>query len=266
MPTVAIDGHRFYYEEQGSGTPLLLIHGAGGHTGLFKGVVSRLATSHRVITYDRRGHSQSPAPLPSSKDYLRRSADDAAALLREIGAPRAIVVGWGWGGVVSLALAVHHPGAVSRVVLIDAPLHSKKHGVRTTAAFGSALGLGKVGMHRRGAKRFLRYLFGYNAGGNAFDELDVKVRESLLANSRTVLAEIEAGGGDELSTRELAKIECPVGIIAGSKSARFLVEAVARTARLFPKARVIRVSTGDHAMPIRHPDLVTGAIHELLSP
>lgn len=267
MPTVAIEGHRFYYEEQGSGTPLLLIHGNGGHTGTFKGVLSRLASSHRVITYDRRGFGETKAPLPSSKDYLRRSADDAAVLLRELGAPRAIVAGWSNGAVIALALAVHHPDAVARVILYEPPLHAKKHlGVRATGVVGGALGLGKVGLHRRGAKRFLRYALSYNAGGTAFDELEAPMRESLLANARTILAEMEAGAGEELSPADLASIRCPVGIIAGSRSARFLLEAVDRCAKFFPAARVIRVNGGDHIMSVRQPDLLTGAIRELLSP
>jgi pimeloyl-ACP methyl ester carboxylesterase len=268
MPTVAIEGHRFYYEEQGSGTPLLLIHGVGGHTGMFKNAVARLASSHRVITYDRRGCTQSKAPLPSSQDYLRRSADDAAVLLRELGAPRAVVAGWSMGGVVALALAVHHPDAVSRVILYEPPLHSKKHiGVRMAAAVSGALGLGKVGLHRRGAKRVLRYILGYSKeGGNAFDDLDAEVRESWLANARTLLAEVESGTGEELTTSELGRIRVPVGIIAGSRSARFLLQAVERAAKIFPAARVIRVNGGDHVMNIRQPDLFVGALRELLGP
>ena len=267
MPTVAIEGHRFYYEEQGSGTPLLLIHETGAHTGTLKGVVARLASSHRVISYDRRGFAQSAAPLPSSRDYLRRSAGDAALLLRELGAPRAIVTGWGMGGVIALALALHHPEAVSRVILYEAPLHAKKHlGVRMTGAAIGALGLGKVGLHRRGAKRSLRYVFGYRAGGSAFDELEEDVRESLLANASNILAEVEAGAGEELSGSDLARIGCPVGIIVGTRSARFLVEAADRCAKIFPAARLVRVSGGDHAMSIRQPDQLASAIRELLGP
>ncbi len=266
MPTIAIEGHRFYYEEQGSGTPLLLVHGCGGHTGVFKDLVSRLATSHRVITYDRRGYAQSKAPLPGKNEYLRRSAADAAALLREIGAPRAIVVGWSMGGVIALALAVHHPEAVSRVILYEAPLHAKKHlGVRMTGAMGGALGLGKIGFERRGARRFLRYALGHADGGSAFDELDETMRESMLANAATVLAEVEAGAGEELSRRELTSLAVPIGQVVGTRSARFLMDAAERSAKLFAGSRTVRVSGGDHVMNILQPDLLTSAIRELLA-
>jgi len=271
MPTVAIEGHRFYYEEQGSGTPLLLIHGAGGHTGLFKNVMTRLASSHRVITYDRRGYTQSRAPLPSAADYLRRSADDAAFSAE--GARRAARHRRGLEhGRRRRALrwAVHHPDAVSRLVLYEAPLHSKKHlGVRMTAAVGAALGLGRVGMHRRAAKRLLRYALGYKRGrqtrstSSTADLPRVMAREwrarywprsrpaGVRSSRRAILGTIRVPVGDD---RRLAPRP-------GSSRRR---SSVRRRSSRGP--RVVRVNGGDHVMNIRQPDLLVGAIRELLSP
>lgn len=267
MPTVPVDGIRLYYEERGSGAPVLLIHGTGGHLGLFAGVVDQLASSYRVITYDRRGFGRSEAP-PPEKDYLRRHADDAAALLREIGAPHATVVGWGMGGVVALALGFHHrdADAASKILLYDAPLHAKKHGgVRLASAMGGAIALGKVGMHRRGAKRFLRFSLGYDkGGGGAFDELDPKVREQMLAGARSIIAELEAGTGEELSLGDLAKVRSPVGIVVGTKSARFLTAAADRCAAIFPSARIVRMPNGDHVMNIRHPEVLVRALQDAM--
>lgn len=266
MPTVAVEGTRFHYEECGSGRPLLLIPGTGGGADMFTDVAARLASSYRVISYDRRGFARTAAPPPKSRGYLRRHADDAAGLLRELGAPNAIVAGWSMGGVVALALAVHHPEAVSRLVLYEPPLHAKKHmGVRVAAALGGALALGKMGMHRRGAKRFFRFALSYDKRGTAFDELAPAVRESALADARAVIAELKAGTGEELSLADLAAIRCPVGLIAGARSARFLAAAVDRCAEIFPKARVIRVPNGDHVMSIRQPERLAKAIADLVA-
>lgn len=267
MPTVAVEGHRFYYEEQGSGAPLLLIHETGGHTAMLAPVAERLSSSFRTITYDRRGFGRSEAPLPSANTYLRRQADDAAVLLRELGAPRAVVTGWGMGGVIALALAVHHPGVVSRAILYNPSLHARKHpGLRLASALAGATALGKVRMHRRGAKRFFRIAFGYGAfhrTGNAFDELDAPVREEMLAHAPSVLAELEAGTGEELSPGDLATISVPVGIALGAKSARYLLAATERCAGMFPSSKVHRIADGDHAMSVRRPDRLAGAIQDL---
>lgn len=264
MPTVAVEGTRFFYEERGSGPPLLLIHGTGGNTGMFADVAAQLASSYRVISYDRRGFTRTEAPLPGAKGYLRRQSDDAAGLLRELGAPNATVVGWSMGGVVALALAVQHPGSVSRLVLYEPPLHAKKHmGVRVASALGGAVGLAKMGLHQRAAKRFFRFALAYNKGGNAFDELAPAMRESALANARAVIAELKAGSGEDLSREELAAITCPVGLIVGARSARFLIDATDRCAAMFPSAKLIRVQDGDHVMNIRQPDVLARAIRSL---
>lgn len=267
MPTVAVEGHRFYYEEQGSGAPLLLIHETGGHTAMLEPLAARLGSSFRTITYDRRGFGRSEAPLPTSTAYLRRQADDAAVLLRELGAPRAIVTGWGMGGIIALALAIHHPGIVSRAILYNPSLHAKKHlGLRLASALAGATALGKVRMHRRGAKRFFRFAFGYGAFhkiGNAFDELDPRVRDGMLAHAPTVLAELEAGTGEELSAADLSRIGVPVGIALGARSARYLLAATERCAAIFPSSKIHRVADGDHTMSLRQPDRLAGAIREL---
>src|SRR5688572_10182027 len=111
----------------GSGPPVLLIHGTGGDAGQFAGVVSALASSHRAIAYDRRGHSKSAGEMHAKKGYYGRHADDAADLLRRLDAAPATVVGWSAGGIVALALALRHPAVVERLVLYEPPLHSKRH-------------------------------------------------------------------------------------------------------------------------------------------
>src|SRR5205807_5926921 len=119
MGEVEAGGEKLYYREAGSGPPLLLIHGTGGHADAFDKIVTPLAERYRVIAYDRRGHSRSAAMMHPSKDYFRHHADDAAALLRKLKAAPAAVLGWSGGGVVALTLAVRHPDVVSRLVLYE---------------------------------------------------------------------------------------------------------------------------------------------------
>jgi pimeloyl-ACP methyl ester carboxylesterase len=265
MPTVGIDGTRFYYEERGKGPPLLLIHGNGGNTSMLAVLAQRLSSSYRVITYDRRGFTQTATLPAQKKEYLRKHADDAAALLRELGAPRAAVFGWSMGGVVALALALHHPKVVSSLVLYDAPLYAKKHwNLRMARKLGGVVALAKVGMHERAAARFFRYALTYDDGGNGFDELDATMQKSALANARTIIAEVDAGTGEDLPERELARLSLPIGLIGGGRSAPFLRAAVDRCAKLFPTARVMRIPDGDHMMAMRKPSVLARAIEDLL--
>ena len=116
MPTIALDGVDLYYDEQGSGPPVLLIHGNGGVAELWDEIRDALAPDHRVIVPDRRSFRRSQAEFP--KD-IRIHADDMAALLENLDAAPATVVGWSAGGVIALHLAAKRPDLISSLVLLE---------------------------------------------------------------------------------------------------------------------------------------------------
>lgn len=262
MPVVAIDGARIYYEEHGTGPAMLLIAGTGGHTGTFSELAPSLARTYRVVSYDRRGFSRTGG-APPSRFYVRRHAEDAAALLRAIGAVPAVVVGWSFGGIVALATAIEHADVVERLVLYEPPLHVKKHMTFDVAsAIGGAILLGKVGMHRRAAARFFRWALGHRDGSNSLADLEPAMRESLLANARSVIAELEAGTGEEITRDDLGRLPCPVGYILGGRSRDVFEDAATRFCAAVPGTQVVRVPEGDHVMNIRQPDLLAGAIRD----
>jgi 3-oxoadipate enol-lactonase len=105
-----------YYERAGAGPPLLFISGTGGDLrnkpNVFDGP---LAKAFDVLAYDQRGLGRSRKP---DIDYCMADyADDAAALLDQVGWPRARVIGVSFGGMVAQELVLRHPRKVERLVL-----------------------------------------------------------------------------------------------------------------------------------------------------
>mgnify|MGYP006277452141 CR=1 FL=1 len=110
MPFFLADGARIHYEEQGSGAPLLLIHGLGSSGRDWALQRPFVQARHRVITCDLRGHGRSDCPPgPYS---IPQFARDVALLLRHCEASPAHVVGLSMGGMVALELAVHNRRAL----------------------------------------------------------------------------------------------------------------------------------------------------------
>jgi pimeloyl-ACP methyl ester carboxylesterase len=95
---------------------VLLLHGWTASADLnFFPVYAQLAGSYRVIAMDLRGHGRG---MRSTEPFsLEDCADDAAALLGQLGAGQAIVVGYSMGGPVGLLLARRHPGLVAALVM-----------------------------------------------------------------------------------------------------------------------------------------------------
>jgi pimeloyl-ACP methyl ester carboxylesterase len=108
MPTATVNGVRLSYTIIGDeGPPLVLVHGSWADRGDWELVVPALAEHFRVLTYDRRGHSQSERP-PGQGSYDEDAAD-LAALIEQLDLAPAHVVGLSSGGAIVLRLAARRP-------------------------------------------------------------------------------------------------------------------------------------------------------------
>jgi pimeloyl-ACP methyl ester carboxylesterase len=117
--SVDADGDRIHYVGQGSGEPVLLIHGAfGSGAGLLQTAFGQgLAARFRVIAADSLGHGQSDAPSDPSRYGPRRRADQLKAVLDALGIARAHVVGYSMGGWMASALASFHPERIASLAI-----------------------------------------------------------------------------------------------------------------------------------------------------
>lgn len=114
---VDVGGHRLRLAVAGSGRPdLLCLHGLVDRLEIWDRLCGPLSERGRVARIDQRGHGESEAPPgPYRREDL---AADVVAVLREIGAPSAILVGHSMGGIVSMTTALEHPEQVEGLVLI----------------------------------------------------------------------------------------------------------------------------------------------------
>lgn len=104
MKQVAVDASlTIAYKEQGSGVPIVLLHGNCGSSGYFDRVAPLLAAKHRVIAPDLRGHGGSSAP--EGVYAMETLAEDVRVLLDKLELERVYLFGHSLGGYVALAFA-----------------------------------------------------------------------------------------------------------------------------------------------------------------
>ena len=123
---VEVDGVRLHYLDQGTGTPVVLLHGnvVTAEDWVLSGVLDQLAArGHRVIAFDRPGYGYSDRPrhtawtATAQADLIRRA-------LAQLGVARgAVVVGHSWGTLAAVALALADPAAVRGLVLVSGYYH-----------------------------------------------------------------------------------------------------------------------------------------------
>jgi haloacetate dehalogenase len=137
---VGHEGVRLRVRTAGNGPPLLLLHGHPQTHAMWHRVAPRLAERFTVVAMDLRGRGDSSRP-PASADHglysKRAMAADALAVMRTFGFERFAVCAHDRGARVAHRLALDHPHAVSRLMLLDiAPTLSMYEG--TTEAFARA--------------------------------------------------------------------------------------------------------------------------------
>lgn len=115
-----IRGFKMYAEVYGEGQPLLLIHGNGGSINNFTKQIPFFSKRYKVIIADSRAQGKS-ADSGDSLSY-EMMADDYAALLSEMKADSAFVIGWSDGGINGLLLAIRHPEKVKKLAITGANL------------------------------------------------------------------------------------------------------------------------------------------------
>jgi non-heme chloroperoxidase len=275
MPYVAVGREnsaeiQIYYEDHGSGPPVVLVHGYGlnGHS-WEKQEAALLAAGHRVITYDRRGFGASSRP--STGYDFDTLAGDLHILLSRLDLRGVVLAGFAMGsGEVARYLAVRGAGRVRAAVLV-APLlpfllktSDSPDGVDRTVFDDLAA---RIAADRPAAmKDFMDrsynidLLDGRRVSDQAWqNSFYVAISASAQAALRCVTACLEDFRGD------LAAISIPVLVIHGDQDRVLPYEATSRRLpALLKNARFTIIAGGPHAIIWTHADEVNQALLDFI--
>jgi pimeloyl-ACP methyl ester carboxylesterase len=116
---VAVNGLNYYYEIQGEGEPLLLLHGGLGQIEMFEPLLPEFTRRRQIIAVDLQGHGRTP--LGDRPINLVDIGNDLAEILKKFGYQQVDVLGYSFGGGAALRLAIQHPDLVRRLAVVSAP-------------------------------------------------------------------------------------------------------------------------------------------------
>ena len=119
MPATQLNGINVYYEEHGSGYPVVFTHGYSSSTRMWRPQVEPLSERYRFVTWDIRGHGQTDSPEDQAAYSEALAVEDERALLQRLGIEQAVIGGLSLGGYLSLAFYLSHPELVRALILCD---------------------------------------------------------------------------------------------------------------------------------------------------
>ena len=251
MPYAAVNGLRLYYEEQGSGPPLVLLNAStltisGPGCGGWANLRPYLAEHYRVVQIEQRGHGRTDNPGGRAAYTRAALAADVVALIEQLGLAPAHVAGWSEGGLVGLELALAHAPAVRSVVGIGA-------WYTPDAKFATKVQeLAPARLEREQPARvaFLTSQHDPHRTPGYWRDLLGWITTS-LAEARTVA--------------DLQRITVPTLWIAGENDSWFELDQLLTMKRHIPGAELLIVNHADHFVQITHPHLVGPVIADFLS-
>lgn len=258
MPIVQANHIHLYYEEHGSGQPVVFIHGLGASTRDWECQVPEFSTSYRVITFDLRGHGRSDKP--AGPYDLQMLAADLADLLDVLGIGSAHIVGHSLGGGVAFQLALDFPALLSTLVIVN-----------SGPTFGTSREQARQEIERRVG---IVQQLGMRAMGEALSpHLFPKPEHATLRDGfvqrwaeNDPQAYIEATRsmlGWDVADR-IGSIQCPTLVLTADQD-YLPVAAKEAYVALMPRAEIVVIADAHHAMPLEQPATFNRALAAFLA-
>ena len=247
MPYVQANGIHIYYEDHGSGAPMLLIHGGCSDATFWGSAVDELARLGRVIAYDRRGCSRTERPEPYLSTSPREQAADAAGLLEAVDAVPAIVIGRSLGGLVALELARQYPRLVRGLVLLEAGPSGLSP--EADAAMEALVAQIRAAAAARGVEAVAETLMRAVLHDAGWEGLPEDVKQRLTANGATLLVELEMPQPEIPDPTVLRDIAQPVLVVGATDSPPMFEDLNQALVRWLPNARLVHVGGGHRISP-----------------
>ncbi len=248
------DGERIYWESVGSGSPVVLSHGAGGNHAIWFQQVPTLARHRRVISWDHRGFGRSTAIGGATTPAL--ASADLVALLDHLGIGQADLVGQSMGGWTVLRTALDHPNRVRRLVMSNTP-----GGIETEALEQAWKTIGPSPLAADAAGRS-------PALSEAFAERDLAhayLYQMLGGFGEPDMASIAQGLILAMVPRsELTNISCPVLFTTGDHDTLFPPAMIRESASFIPGARTHEFSGAGHSPYFEMPEAWNAVVGEFL--
>ena len=257
MPTATVNGVRLFYALTGDGLPFVLVHGSWGDHASWDRVLPSLAQRFRVLTYDRRGHSQSERP--PTQGSAEEDTADLAALIAHLDLAPAHVAGISSGASLALRLAARHPELVRSVtahepalfdLLADDP-DGRPAAREALGRFAAVAALLAAGDAAGGARLFAETV-AYGPG--AWEIIPPDRRQVMVNNAPTFLDEMRDPGAWTADLAALAAIPCPILLTTGDQSLPFWSPVVAKLAAVLPQAQTRVIPGAGHVPQSSHPE------------
>jgi pimeloyl-ACP methyl ester carboxylesterase len=269
MPLTRVNGVNLFWEATGdSSDSLVLVHGSWVDHHSWDSVVPGLAKNFRVITYDRRGHSQSERPAGEGR--VREDVSDLAALINHLELGETNIAGNSFGAIISLKLAAQDPNLFKTMFIHEPPLFTMLQGEpkmekplgAASERIGAVINLLKQGKNEQGAELFVETIA---FGPGQWKTLPPQLQQTFIYNAQTWLDELNDDDSLRIDLNKLRNFYKPVFLSNGEISPPFFGAVVDKIAGALPNVQRKTFAAAGHVPHLSHPAEYIKAVTEFIS-
>ncbi len=258
------DGTRIFYDTggQANGSPVLMIQGLGADSRGWAMQRARFGRTHRVITVDNRGVGRSD--VPDGPYDLIAMADDAVAVLDDLGIESAHLMGASMGGIIAQIIGVLYPERTQSLVL--ACTACRHHQWRRELLEEWRCEVGNAGMSALARDEGLQWLVGPRLVRRFGVFINLLARVVLATDPKAFVAQVDAilDMVDDLRD-ELHTIVVPTLVITGSQDSLTPVGDAEELVEFISTARLVVLSGAAHGLMAEAPNAFNEAVMRFLA-
>ena len=260
MPFAVNEGTKIYWDEEGTGDPLLLIMGLGYPSIAWYRTRPVLAKRFKTIALDNRGVGRSE--MPAGPYPIALMASDAAAVLDAAGVERAHVFGISMGGMIAQEFALQYPKRV-RSLILGCTAAGGPHAVRSEPEAGAMLMARARMTAEEAAEAAVPFIYDPGTARHLIDE-DMEVRRPWFPHPDAYNAQLQGIMGWACYDR-LENIGAPTLVVHGESDRLVPAGNGKLIAEKIPGAKLVILQHASHIFSTDQTQLAHNAILEFLS-
>ena len=261
---LAVDGGNLYYEVEGAGEALVLIHGWLGNLRMWDSQAQALAGNYRVVRCDMRGFGRSTTEHVEFAYWA-----DVAALLDHLGVDRAHIVGQSFGGSIALDLALARPACVATLTSVAGGISGYRPDLDLEEDNVPWCDLEQLWDEKKWVELAeLETRIWVDGWGQPTTRVGRALRDSIKADVlSTYQAENEEGMPQPLEPRaaeRLGELTVPVLAMIGSLDEARSRATAAHLVASVPESRCVEVAGVAHMIQLEAPERVSDALRDFI--
>jgi pimeloyl-ACP methyl ester carboxylesterase len=256
--------YKIHYLEAGRGAPVILLHGSGGEGARWMPTIQGLASEFRVIAPDQIGWGASDKPMTIYHGGV--FAEFLARFMKEIGVPKATLIGQSMGAGVALQMAVKYPQMLDRMVLVNGGgFTSPNDPPPAGAPDWHARQIANAGTLAESREYLEKLYYNHTLISDELVEhnLILRLRSAYTAES-VQMANARGLGG--LSEAEVRGIRTPTLLVWGANDKLSPPVNADKLNAAISGSRKVLIDKAGHYPFIEHPDQFNTAVREFLKP